>query len=46
MSKHCLHRRAFLFAGRSLPSENALEIKGRYELYGQELKIKNYIGLA
>ena len=24
----------------------ALEMKGRYELYGQELKIKNYIGLA
>ena len=46
MSKHCSLRRAFLFAGRSLPSEDALEMKGRYELCGQELKIKNYIGLA
>ena len=38
-------RVTFLYLGQSIPPKNALEMKGRYEVCGQELKLKDYIKL-
>ena len=45
MSGNQSPRVTFLYFGQSLPPKNAPKMKGRYEVCGQELKLKDYIKL-